>query len=375
MILAVALGVSAAALSLVGVLYLLLYYRRRHINTSRTSEISSSPPSLQAEHSIEFSVQEGGSHPSGQRGVWHFSLEELKLATKNFSDVNLIGHGTFGEAYKGLLQDGTIVAVKKRQAVPSQKFIEEVVHLASIRHRNLVSLLGYCQESDMQMLIYDYIPNGGVSTHLYGASQESANKLEFKHRLSIAYGAAKGLDHLHSLSSPLVHMNFRTTNVLVDEDFISKVADPGVRMLLQRVDGVGSSRTTLDDPFIDPEMKELGRFSKKSDVYSFGVFLVELVSGREIRSEKSARKWVQNYEGLGEISDLVDQRMSANFTSECMNDFLQLIAWCLNASGERRPAMSYVASELERIRGKEMTLTTIMGEGTDTVTLGSQLFK
>ncbi|KAG0453704.1 hypothetical protein HPP92_025008 [Vanilla planifolia] len=208
-----------------------------------------------------------------------------------------------------------------------------------------------------------------------GTSQVSANTLEFKHRLSIAHGAAKGLDHLHSLSSPLVHMNFKTANVLVDEDFIAKVADAGLRILLYRVDGAAASQMTLDDPFLDPEVKEFGRFSVKSDVYSFGVFLIELVSGCEMKSEKSIRKWVQSCEDLNDTSALVDQRMSKSFTSEGMIDLLHLILRCLASPGERRPPMNHVVSEVEHIRDKEMSLTTIMGEGTTTVTLGSQLFK
>ncbi|OAY79527.1 Nodulation receptor kinase [Ananas comosus] len=310
------------------------------------------------------------------------------------SSINLIGFGMFGEVYKGLLQDGMIVAIKRRSSIPSQQFIQEVHHLSSIRHRNLVSLLGYCQENDLQMLVYEYIPNGSVSAHLYGASQVSSGKLEFKHRLSIAHGTAKGLSHLHSLNPPMVHMNFKTANVLVDEDFIPKVADAGLRSLLDRVDGAGpSSRTATDDPFLDPEAKDSGIFSKESDVYSFGVFLLELVSGREVRLDRSIIEWIlsnsstrntiisiiaasqaQNYQESSTFSAFVDQRMGSSFTSEGMREFLRLITWCVNPLSERRPPMNYVEMEIDRIREKEMSLTTIMGEGTTTVTLGSQLF-
>ncbi|RLN13274.1 hypothetical protein C2845_PM09G15780 [Panicum miliaceum] len=96
-----------------------------------------------------------------------------------------------GEVYKGLLQDGTIVAVKRRHSPPSQEFVQEVNYLSSLQHRNLVKLLGYCQENGMQMLVYEYIPNGSVSTHLHGNSHTPGVRLEFKHRLSIAHGTAK----------------------------------------------------------------------------------------------------------------------------------------------------------------------------------------
>ncbi|RLN35403.1 hypothetical protein C2845_PM03G35000 [Panicum miliaceum] len=116
-------------------------------------------------------------------GARCLTLEELNLASRNFSNANFIGHGMFGEVYKGLLQDGTIVAVKRRHSPPSQEFVQE--------HRNLVKLLGYCQENGMQMLVYEYIPNGSVSTHLHGNSHAPGVRLEFKHRLSIAHGTAK----------------------------------------------------------------------------------------------------------------------------------------------------------------------------------------
>uniref|UniRef100_A0A6V7QTU0 non-specific serine/threonine protein kinase n=1 Tax=Ananas comosus var. bracteatus TaxID=296719 RepID=A0A6V7QTU0_ANACO len=374
--LAAALGGAAGGVALVGIAAILIWYclfRRR--NSSRTSESNSSEPSLQVEGGSELALRGGVPYPLELQGARCLTLQELNAATKNFSSINLIGFGMFGEVYKGLLQDGMIVAIKRRSSIPSQQFIQEVHHLSSIRHRNLVSLLGYCQENDLQMLVYEYIPNGSVSAHLYGASQVSSGKLEFKHRLSIAHGTAKGLSHLHSLNPPMVHMNFKTANVLVDEDFIPKVADAGLRSLLDRVDGAGpSSRTATDDPFLDPEVKDSGIFSKESDVYSFGVFLLELVSGREVRSDRSIIEWAQNYQESSTFSAFVDQRMGSSFTSEGMREFLRLITWCVNPLSERRPPMNYVEMEIDRIREKEMSLTTIMGEGTTTVTLGSQLF-
>jgi len=304
------------------------------------------------------------------------------LATKNFGDRSLIGEGKFGEVYKGLLNDGMLVAIKKRAAAHSQEFIEEVRYLSSINHRNLVTLLGYCQENDQQILVYEYIPNGSVSIHLYGASQVSKEKLEFKHRLSIAIGAAKGLAHLHTLSPRLVHKDFKTANVLVDENFIAKVADAGLRNFLGRVDIVGpSSQVTADEMFLAPEVREFRRFSDKSDVYSFGVFLLELFSGREAMEllssdlDQNLVEWVQNYQDSGKISTIIDQRLGNSFTAEGMEEYIQLIIRCVDPSSERRPSMSYVVMELDRILEKEMNLTTITGEGTPVVTLGSQLFR
>ncbi|XP_019458866.1 PREDICTED: proline-rich receptor-like protein kinase PERK1 isoform X2 [Lupinus angustifolius] len=309
-------------------------------------------------------------------------MEELSLATNNFSVKNMIGEGKFGEVYKGLLQDGMLVAIKKRRGLDSQEFVDEVRYLSSIQHRNLVTLIGYCQENNLQFLVYEYVPNGSVSSHLYGAGQQLQGKLEFKHRLSIAQGAAKGLAHLHSLSPRLVHKDFKTSNVLVDENFIAKVADAGLRNFFGRVDlAASSSLVEADEIFLAPEVKEFRGFSEKSDIYSFGVFLLELLSGKEatesasLYSSQNLVEWVQNNQDHGVISNIIDQRLGS-FTAEGMEDFILLIVRCLDPSSERRPAMSYVVTELDRTRDKEMNLTTIMGEeGTPTVTLGSQLFK
>ncbi|KAL7190152.1 hypothetical protein ACSBR2_022432 [Camellia fascicularis] len=373
--LAAILGGAAGAVALVGIVIVVLwFFLFRNTSVSRTSETGSSDPSIQAvgrRDVVELSLREAR----------HFEMEELSLATKDFSDKSLIGEGKFGPVYKGMLNDGMLVAIKKRAGTPSQEFVEEVRYLSSIHHRNLVTLLGYCQENDQQFLVYEYIPYGSISIHLYGPSQDSQEKLEFKNRLSIALGAAKGLAHLHSLSPRLVHKDFKTTNVLVDENFIPKVADAGVRNFLGRVEVVGpSSLVAADEIFLAPEVKEFRRFSEKSDVYSFGIFLLELVSGREAMDLLSSDfnqnlvEWVQNYQESGKISTIIDQRLGNSFTAEGMGEFIMLMVRCVDPSSERRPAMSDVVMELDRILEKEMSLTTIMGEGTSIV-LGSYLFR
>ncbi|KAI8018510.1 Nodulation receptor kinase [Camellia lanceoleosa] len=373
--LAAILGGAAGAVALVGIVIVVLwFFLFRNRSVSRTSETGSSDPSIQVvgrRDVVELSLREAR----------HFEMEELSLATKDFSDKSLIGEGKFGPVYKGMLNDGMLVAIKKRAGTPSQEFVEEVRYLSSIHHRNLVTLLGYCQENDQQFLVYEYIPYGSISIHLYGPSQDSQEKLEFKIRLSIALGAAKGLAHLHSLSPRLVHKDFKTTNVLVDENFIPKVADAGVRNFLGRVEVAGpSSLVAADEIFLAPEVKEFRRFSEKSDVYSFGIFLLELVSGREAMDLLSSDfnqnlvEWVQNYQESGKISTIIDQRLGNSFTAEGMGEYIMLMVHCVDPSSERRPAMSDVVMELDRILEKEMSLTTIMGEGTS-ILLGSYLFR
>ncbi|KAK8566066.1 hypothetical protein V6N12_059606 [Hibiscus sabdariffa] len=357
--LAAILGGAAGAVALVVIVGLLIWFclfRKRGL--SRTSETGSSDPSVQGRHiGVQLSLREAR----------HFELRELSSATKNFSDRNLIGEGKFGEVYKGLLQDGVLVAIKKRAGAPSNEFIDEARYLSSIQHRNLVTLLGYCQENNQQFLVYEYIPNGSVSIHLYGVGQGSAPKIEFKHRLSIALGAAKG-DPLQNQigSSPLSKSSI----------------DAGLRNFLGKIDIAGpSSQVMADEIFLAPEVREFRRFSEKSDAYSFGVFLLELVSGREAselpssNSTENLVEWVQNSQDYSNISSIIDSRLGSRFTPEGMEEFIKLTVRCLEPSSERRPAMSDVVTELDRILDKEMSLTTVMGEGSPTVTLGSQLFR
>lgn len=180
----------------------------------------------------------------------------------------------------------------------------------------------------------------------------------------------------------MAHKDFKTANVLVDENFIAKVADAGVRNFLGRGDTAGpSSQITADEIFLAPEVREFRRFSEKSDIYSFGVFLLELVSGQEAlellasNSNQNLVEWVQNHQEAGTVSSMIDQRLGNSFTTEGMEEYFHLIVRCVEVSSERRPAMSYIVTELDRILEKEMSLTTIMGEGTPVVTLGSQLFR
>ncbi|GJT83198.1 nodulation receptor kinase [Tanacetum coccineum] len=340
--LAAIVGGAAGAVALVGVVILVTwFFLCNNRSVSRTSETGSSDPSqVGRPQGVELVVRE----------TRRFEIEELSLATKGFSEKNLIGEGKFGEVYKGLLlHDGMLVAIKRRPAPPSQEFIQEARYLASIQHRNIVSLLGYCQANGQQILVYEYVPNGSVSIHLYGAGQVTKEKLEFKHRLSIALGAAKGLAHLHSLSPRLAYKDFKIANVLVDENFIAKVADAGVQNFLGRGDTASpSSQGTVDEIFLALEVREFRRFSKKSDIYSFGVFLLELVSGQEATellssdSNQNIVEWVRDHQEACTLSSIIDPRLEKSFTAEGMEEYIQLIVRCVEVSSERRPTMSYI---------------------------------
>lgn len=372
--------VGAVALVGITIAFVCFCLMRAKSFSSRTSETGSSEPSVQVGWTKHDSSVVGGAISlSDVQRARLFVLEELEHATKHFNQNNLIGQGGFGLVYKGLLLDGTIVAIKRRISSPSQDFVNEVQYLSRIRHRHLVSLLGYCQENDQQMLVYDYLPNGSVCNHLYDSDGNSLGKLDFRTRLSIAVGAAKGLQQLHALTPPLVHKDFKTSNVLVDEDFVAKVTDFGLSRLLSGIYGAGPSSPV--DGFLDPEFNASRRLHEKSDVYSFGVFLLELISGREVISltfpgpEQHLVLWAHSLKEANNLAALIDSTLNQTFTEDAMKEFLDLIFQCVEPLGERRPTMNEVTNELDRILEKERGLTAAMVEGTTNVTLGSELFK
>ncbi|KAJ1287002.1 hypothetical protein BS78_03G396400 [Paspalum vaginatum] len=366
---------GAAALLLAAVLLAAWLVRRRlgarRGGSSDTGSSSEAPPPTLAEWGR---CGRTSSAPEFH-GARQFSLEELAHATNNFAEANLVGAGSFGLVYKGLLLDGTVVAVKRRAGAPRQDFADEIRRLSEIWHRNVVTLIGYCQEGGLQMLVFEYLPNGSVSGHLYGTGKESMTRLEFKQRLSIAIGAAKGLNHLHSLAPPLIHRDFKTSNVLVDENFIAKVSDAGIDRLRRGFDGAAAPSN--GSVYQDPEVHSLSQLSESSDVYSFGVFLLELITGRDAagliptESKEPFAGWM---EARFTSAELIDPRLGGSFTSEGMAELVGMAFQCLSPSARRRPRMRLVAAELDRILEKEMTLTTVMGDGTAIVTLGSQLF-
>lgn len=367
-------GIAAggAALLIVVAVVIALWCRAR-ARRNRTSETGSSDPSTL----VEWGKGGRSSSAPERQGARQFSLEELAQATNNFSEANLVGAGSFGLVYKGLLFDGSVVAIKRRMGAPRLEFSDEVRRLSEICHRNIVTLIGYCQEGGLQMLVFEYSPNGNVCSHLYDSGKGSMTRLEFKQRLAIAIGAAKGLNHLHSLMPPLIHKNFKTSNVLVDENFIAKVADAGLFRLLRGHEDVGSSHGFSSSVYQDPEAHSVAQFSESSDVYSFGVFLLELITGREAaslqppESRESLAHWLEAHFSSNE---LIDPRLGGGFTTEGMKEFVGLAFQCLNPSSRRRPKIRLVAAELDRILETEMSLTMIMGDGTAIITLGSQLF-
>ncbi|KAH9304251.1 hypothetical protein KI387_008655, partial [Taxus chinensis] len=216
-----------------------------------------------------------------------FTLRELQEATSNFCNDNLIGKGGFGRVYKGVLKTGKVVAIKQmdpvslRKAQGEREFRVEVDLLSRLNHPNLVRLIGYCADRCQRLLVYEYMYNGNLQDHLHGILRM---RMDWPSRLKIALGTAKGLAYLHSgptTSTPIIHRDFKSSNILLDADFEPRISDFGLAKLMPFGDEVYVSTRVLGTfGYFDPEYTATGKLTLQSDVYAFGVVLLELLTGR-----------------------------------------------------------------------------------------------
>ncbi|KAH7687222.1 Non-specific serine/threonine protein kinase protein [Dioscorea alata] len=289
-----------------------------------------------------------------------FTTEELELATDGFHGSRVLGHGGYGTVYKGILPGDTPVAIKKSKLVDEtqiEQFINEVVILSQIKHRNVVKLLGCCLETQVPLLVYEYISNGTLFQHLHRMKTSAASHMNWETRLRIAVETAAALAYLHGVAStPIIHRDVKSTNILVDDNYTAKVSDFGASRLVphNRTHVTTVVQGTLG--YLDPEYFHTGLLTDKSDVYSFGVVLVELLT----------RENPVSFDRLKEDGNLVfhfvtlveENRLIEGLDKETIEEagIMQLLAVaqlakrCLNVKGEERPTMRAVAVELEALR-------------------------
>ncbi|TQD75193.1 hypothetical protein C1H46_039268 [Malus baccata] len=289
-------------------------------------------------------------------GVKDFTFREMATATNNFSSSAQIGQGGYGNVYKGILANGTVVAIKRAQEGSLQgekEFLTEIELLSPLHHRNLVSLVGYCDEEGEQMLVYEFMSNGTLRDHLSARSKEP---LGFEMRLRIAQGSAKGILYLHTEANPpIFHRDIKATNILLDSKFIAKVADFGLSRLAPVPDFEGTvpahvSTVVKGTPgYLDPEYFLTHKLTDKSDVYSLGVVFLELLTGMQpISHGKNIVREVNIAFQSGMIFSVIDGRMGS-YPSECVEKFLSLALRCCKEETDARPSMAEVVRELENI--------------------------
>ncbi|KAK9291031.1 hypothetical protein L1049_009215 [Liquidambar formosana] len=297
---------------------------------------------------------------NGGKSARMFSLKEVKKATNGFSRDRLLGSGGFGEVYKGVLQDGTVVAVKSAKVgniKSNQQVLNEVGILSQVNHKNLVRLLGCCVEAEQPLMIYEYISNGTLHDHLHG---KCSTFLNWKTRLKIALQTAEALAYLHSAAyTPIYHRDVKSTNILLDDDFNSKVADFGLsRLACPGLSHVSTcAQGTLG--YLDPEYYRNYQLTDKSDVYSYGVVLLELLTSQKAidfsrdQDDVNLGIYVIQRANNGAVMEVVDRQLLGEEPSveiiTSVELFSKLALACLREKKGDRPSMKDVVQELECI--------------------------
>ncbi|KAL8467299.1 hypothetical protein ACS0TY_036134 [Phlomoides rotata] len=319
----------------------------------------------------QFFLQNGGlllqekliGRQSSSNAARIFSASELQKATNNFHNSMIIGQGGHGTVYKGvLIDDHNEVAIKKSKKVdPNEidQFINEVVVLSQINHRNVVKLLGCCLETEAPLLVYEFISNGTLFEHVHNKTAGLA--LSWDMRLRIATETAGVLSYLHSAAStPIIHRDVKTANILLDHTYTAKVADFGASRLVPLDDSQLSTFVQGTFGYLDPEYLQSRQLNEKSDVYSFGVVLMEMLTGRKAlikdgpEDEKCLANFFLKVMKEKELSEIVEDNLMRERDREVVMRVAVLAKRCVNVKGEDRPFMKEVAMELEglQVRGK-----------------------
>ncbi|KAL2454625.1 Wall-associated receptor kinase 1 [Abeliophyllum distichum] len=298
------------------------------------------------------------SNEGGVESAKIFSAEELEKATNNYAEDQILGRGGYGTVYKGILSDERIVAIKKSRIMDQsqiEQFINEVIILTQVNHRNVVKLLGCCLEAEVPLLVYEYVSNGTLFHHIHNSGEKPW--FSWENRLKIAAEAAGALSYLHSAASmPIIHRDVKSSNILLDNMYTSKISDFGASRLvpLDQTQVTTLVQGTLG--YLDPEYFHTSQLTEKSDVYSFGVVLAELMTGKKplspTKSEEERNLATYFIMSVKEnrLFKILEPRILREGTLQQLQAVGELVKRCLNLKSDERPTMKEVAMELEGLR-------------------------
>ncbi|XP_062086778.1 L-type lectin-domain containing receptor kinase IX.1-like [Humulus lupulus] len=288
-------------------------------------------------------------------GPKRFAYRELSQATNNFSEEGKLGEGSFGGVYKGILgESNTEIAVKKvskGSAQGKKEYISEVKIISRLRHRNLVQLIGWCHKGDEFLLVYEYLPNGSLDTHIFGGKPI----LPWEIRHKIALGLASSLLYLHEeWEQCVVHRDIKSSNIMLDLNFNAKLGDFGLARLVDHEMGLDTTVVAGTRGYMAPECFTTSKASKESDVYSFGVVTLEICCGRRpiVLNEEDPKKvmlveWVWELYGRGQLVEAVDKGLvSMEWNDREMECVMIVGLWCCHPDPTCRPSIKQVMNAL-----------------------------
>ncbi|KAL1293341.1 hypothetical protein HN51_053989 [Arachis hypogaea] len=304
-----------------------------------------------------------------EKSVSKMKMSDLMKATNKFSNTNIIGSGRTGTVYKAVLEDGTSLMVKRlQQSQHSEKeFRSEMATLGSVKHRNLVPLLGFCMAKKERLVVYKNMPNGNLYDQLHPA--EGPSSLDWTLRLKIAIGAAKGLAWLHHSCNPrIIHRNISSKCILLDADFEPKISDFGLARLMNPIDTHLSTFVNGefgDLGYVAPEYTRTLVATPKGDVYSFGTVLLELVTGERPTNVAKAPEtfkgnlveWIMQLSSNSQLHDAIDESLAGKGVDNELFQFLKVACNCVSLTAKERPTMFEVYQFLRAI-GSRYNFTT-----------------
>ncbi|XP_024982224.1 receptor-like serine/threonine-protein kinase ALE2 [Cynara cardunculus var. scolymus] len=354
LILVVGIGVGILSVAVICVLIICSCASRRHKPEASPKE-TAKPRTVEA-------LPSGGSfpHPTSTRFL---AYEELKEATNNFQHSSILGEGGFGRVFKGVLHDGTEVAIKRLSSGGQQgdkEFLVEVEMLSRLHHRNLVKLVGYYSNRDNSenLLCYELVPNGSLEAWLHGPLGVNC-PLDWDTRMKIALDAARGLAYLHEDSQPcVIHRDFKASNILLENNFNAKVADFGLAK--QAPEGRAtylSTRVMGTFGYVAPEYAMTGHLLVKSDVYSYGVVLLELLTGRkpvdmsQPSGQENLVSWARPIlRDKDRLEELADPKLGGKYPIEDLARVCTIAAACVSPEASQRPTMGEVVQSLKMVQ-------------------------
>ncbi|XP_020208646.1 cysteine-rich receptor-like protein kinase 10 isoform X1 [Cajanus cajan] len=288
-----------------------------------------------------------------------FPYETLVAATKNFHILNKLGEGGFGPVYKGKLNDGREIAVKKLSHRSNQgktQFLNEARLLARVQHRNVVNLFGYCTHGSEKLLVYEYVPRESLDKLLF--KSQKRKELDWKRRYDIISGVARGLLYLHEDShNCIIHRDIKASNILLDQKWLPKIADFGLARLFPEDQTHVNTRVAGTNGYLAPEYLMHGHLSVKADVFSYGVLVLELITGHRNSSfhldvnAQNLLDWAYRLYKKGRALEMVDPTLASTVVNEEAKMCIQLGLLCTQGDPQQRPTMGRVVVMLSRKPG------------------------